>query len=573
MFAISDDAYSPVSPTNLPHGLDGTFTRILLDREMQCDGTSAYRFIMRANADPVEWTYKVLVSRAKAIAGALQRRCLIKERVLILCAIGEEYVSTLFGCFLSGSIAVPCTPIKASRNQSKILQIIRDCTPRLIVCDELSAPKMRAMLDSFGLYEIEVADTVQLQDEDNAWVCPDITTSDVAFLQYTSGSTSAPKGVVVTHSNILANLAAITKKFGLTRESRGLVWLPPYHDMGLVGGILNPLFVGYPITLLAPLLFIQKPLRWLELITRYRITASGGPNFGYQACVDRIQDSECAGLDLRSWELAFNGAERVNAATLEKFTAKFSRFGFGGRAHYPTYGMAEATLMVTGGTKGAALRVAGQLAVEGAEEGLCKNVVSCGSVIDGHELIIVDPETKRALAQGSVGEIWVRGPSVAAGYWSAKNDAFEGELNDRAGHFLQTGDLGVLIDDEVYLLGRAKEMIVIRGANYFPTDLENAIRESHPALSPDGIIVFSHGDEAREKIVVMAELKRSAKDVEEGAVRAQITAAMIGEYDIGPDEIILLSPGAIQRTSSGKLMRMAMKKNHLEQSPASHSAQ
>ena len=565
MISTSNDAGSPAAPQP---GLAGTFTRFLLEREAQCDGQPAYRFIMRADADPVEWTYGTLVARAKTIAAALQRRQLMKERVLILCAIGEDYVSTLFGCMLSGAIAVPCTPVKASRNQSKILQIIQNSTPTLIVCDKPSAPKMRTLLDSFGLYEIEVADPVQLLDEDGVWVRPAIAGGDIAFLQYTSGSTSAPKGVIVTHSNILANLAAITDKFGLTRATRGLVWLPPYHDMGLVGGILNPVFVGYPITLLAPLIFIQKPVRWLELISRYRITASGGPNFGYQACVDRIQDAECAGLDLGCWELAFNGAERVNAATLARFTARFAPFGFDGRAHYPTYGMAEATLMISGGAKGGALRVRRRIAADGVEDGVCRDVVCCGSIIDGHELIVVDRDTRLALGEGNIGEIWVAGPSVAGGYWNIENDAFDGRPADRAGRFLQTGDLGVLIDGEVYLLGRAKEMIVLRGANYFPTDLENAVRAAHPALNPDGIVVFSSEVEASEKIVVMAELKRNAKEVAEAEVRTRITAAMIEEYDIRPDDIVLVAPGTLQRTSSGKLMRTAMKRNYQTQAPA-----
>jgi acyl-CoA synthetase (AMP-forming)/AMP-acid ligase II len=554
------------STVNELHGMAGTLEQLLLDRETGCDGNTAYRFVMRADGEPVEWSYATLVARAKTIAAALQRRNLARERVLILCSIGEDYVSTLFGCLLSGAIAVPCTPIKASRNQSKILQIIQNCGPGLIVCDQPSAPKMRTLLDSFGLYEIEVVDPLQLSDEDNVWRRANIAADDIAFLQYTSGSTSAPKGVVVTHANILANLAAITGKFGLTRASRGLVWLPPYHDMGLVGGILNPLFVGYPVTLLAPLLFIQKPLRWLELVSRYRITASGGPNFGYQACVDRIQDADCADLDLRCWQLAFNGAERVNAATLERFTAKFARCGFDGRAHYPTYGMAEATLMISGGVQGEAFRV--ERHIPGGGEGWSRDVVCCGSVIDGHALLVVDADSGVALGEGGVGEIWFSGPSVARGYWNADNAAFEGALADRPGRFLRTGDLGVLIDGEVYLLGRAKEMVVLRGANYFPTDLENAIRVSHPALNPEGIVVFSCAAELTERLVVVAELKRNAKEVVDSEVRTRIVAAMVEEYDIAPDEVVLLDPGAMQRTSSGKLMRTAMKKSYLEKRPA-----
>lgn len=369
---------------------------------------------------------------------------------------------------------------------------------------------------------------------------------------------------MVTHAGIMANLAGIEQKFGLGPASRGMVWLPPYHDMGLIGGVLSPVYTGYPITLLSPLLFIQKPVRWLRLISQYRITTSGGPNFGYQACVERVDDSECAGLDLSTWELAFNGAERVNAQTLERFTRRFAPYGFRGAAHYPTYGMAESTLMISGGARGAGYKVLPEIA-DSRQGAQFRDAVSCGGALDGHALLVVDPESRRPVADGAMGEVWVSGPSVAAGYWGHPSEAFHGRVEGRAGRFLQTGDLGVLRDGELYLLGRMKEVIIIRGANFFPSDLENAIRGAHEALNPEGVAVFSHAGEGDESIVVMAELRRGTRDTPPEDIKARISAALASEFDLRPSDVVLLPIGGILRTSSGKPMRMKMKQLYLQQ--------
>ncbi|AQW32479.1 fatty acyl-AMP ligase [Ralstonia syzygii] len=548
-----------------------TLTQCLLDREAACDGSVAYRFITHGDLQLLEWSYATLVTYAKRLAAALQHRRLQRERVLILCAVGEEYTSVFFACVLAGAIAVPCTPLRGTRHRSKIVEIIKRCAPRLVVCDEASMRPLAELLQSAGLSDIELADPASLAAGNHAWHPPGVTSSDIALLQYTSGSTSDPKGVVVTHASIMANLAGIEKKFGLGPASRGMVWLPPYHDMGLIGGVLSPVYTGYPITLLSPLLFIQKPVRWLKLISQYRITVSGGSNFGYQACVERVADSECAGVDLSSWELAFNGAERVNAQTLERFTRRFASRGFRGAAHYPTYGMAESTLMISGGTRGSGYKILP--AVAGSQhEAKFRDAVSCGSALDGHELLVVDPASRRPVADGEMGEVWVSGPSVAAGYWGNPSEAFHGQVEGRAGRFLQTGDLGVLRDGELYLLGRMKEVIIIRGANFFPSDLENAIRGAHDALNPDGVVVFSHAGEADESIVVMAELRRDARDTPPEDIKARITAALAGEFDLRPIDVVLLPIGGILRTSSGKPMRMKMKQLYLQRAEVSELA-
>lgn len=541
-----------------------TLTQRLLDREAACDGSVAYRFVTHDDRQRLEWSYANLVTHAKRLAAALQHRRLQRERVLILCAVGEEYTCVFFACLLAGAVAVPCTPLRGMRHRTKIVEIIRSCAPRLVVCDEASMQPLAALLQSAGLHDVELVAPAGLAAENHAWQPPDITSSDIALLQYTSGSTSDPKGVVVTHAGIMANLAGIEQKFGLGPASRGMVWLPPYHDMGLIGGVLSPVYTGYPITLLSPLLFIQKPVRWLRLISQYRITTSGGPNFGYQACVERVDDSECAGLDLSSWELAFNGAERVNAQTLERFTRRFAPYGFRGAAHYPTYGMAESTLMISGGARGAGYKVLSEIA-DSRQGAQFRDAVSCGSALDGHALLVVDPESRRPVADGSMGEVWVSGSSVAAGYWGHPSEAFHGRVEGRAGRFLQTGDLGVLRDGELYLLGRMKEVIIVRGANFFPSDLENAIRGAHEALNPEGVAVFSHAGEGDESIVVMAELRRGTRDTPPEDIKARISAALASEFDLRPSDVVLLPIGGILRTSSGKPMRMKMKQLYLQQ--------
>jgi acyl-CoA synthetase (AMP-forming)/AMP-acid ligase II len=539
-----------------------TLTQRLLDREAACDGSVAYRFITQGDLRPSEWSYATLIGHAKRLAAALQQRDLQGERVLILCAVGEDYVSAFFACLLAGAVAVPCTPLRGTRHRGKIVEIVRSSAPRLVLCDPASMRSLAELLQSAGLHEIELVDLAGLVACGQAWRAPGTASGDIALLQYTSGSTSDPKGVVVTHANLVANLGAIEQKFGLGSGSRGMVWLPPYHDMGLIGGVLSPVHTGYPITLLSPLLFIQKPVRWLQLLSRYRITASGGPNFGYQTCVERVEDSDCEGLDLSAWELAFNGAERVNAQTLERFTQRFSALGFRGSAHYPTYGMAESTLIISGGERGTGHKVLPAVA-DGEGQAEFRDAVACGSAVDGHELLVVDPATCRPVDDGEMGEVWVRGPSVAAGYWNTRSDAFEGRVEGRADRFLRTGDLGMLHEGELYVLGRMKEAIIVRGANLFPSDLENAIRGAHEALNPDGVVVFSHAGVAEEEIVVVAELRRTARDTPAAEIRSRIAAALIGEFDVRPSDVVLLPIGGVLRTSSGKPMRMKLKQLYL----------
>lgn len=541
-----------------------TLTQRLLDREAACDGSVAYRFVTHDDRQRLEWSYATLVTHAKRLAAALQHRRLQRERVLILCAVGEEYTSVFFACLLAGAVAVPCTPLRGMRHRTKIVEIIRSCAPRLVVCDEASMQPLAALLQSAGLHDVERVAPAGLAAENHAWQPPDITSSDIALLQYTSGSTSDPKGVVVTHASIMANLAGIEQKFGLGPASRGMVWLPPYHDMGLIGGVLSPVYTGYPITLLSPLLFIQKPVRWLRLISQYRITTSGGPNFGYQACVERVDDSECAGLDLSTWELAFNGAERVNAQTLERFTRRFAPYGFRGRRALPDvrHGGIDADDLGRGAGRG----------LQGPARD-CRQ--PAGGAVPRRG--VLRQRSRRACAAGRRSGVAPAGggrgdgrgvgqrPQRGRRLLGPPSEAFHGRVEGRAGRFLQTGDLGVLRDGELYLLGRMKEVIIIRGANFFPSDLENAIRGAHEALNPEGVAVFSHAGEGDESIVVMAELRRGTRDTPPEDIKARISAALASEFDLRPSDVVLLPIGGILRTSSGKPMRMKMKQLYLQQ--------
>jgi acyl-CoA synthetase (AMP-forming)/AMP-acid ligase II/fatty-acid desaturase len=533
----------------------------LLHREASCDGGVGYRFVTATDVEEV--SYASIVRGARRVAAALQRRGSQGERVLIMCDLGRDYVESFLGCVLAGAIAVPCIPTPGTHHRLKLLQVMGDCSPKLIICTSGSKSLLQRLMADHGHAE-DAMDVVALHelDADGApWACPTAAPDDIVLLQYTSGSTGAPKGVKVTHANLIANLRAIQRKFGLSPASRGLVWLPPYHDMGLIGGLLTPLFVGYQNTLMSPLVFAQKPARWLQCISRYQITVTGGPSFGYRQCVDRVDEADCTGLDLSSWETAYNGAERVCPDTLSLFTRKFAPYGFDPRAHFPTYGLAEATLLVTAGTKGAPYKT-----LDTTLDGMPRRVVSCGAVADCCDLFIVDPQLCTPVADGAVGEIWLRGPSIASGYWKDHSrDAFEGALAGSTATYLRTGDLGLIADGELYVLGRRKELIIVCGTNHYPADIEQAASRAPGTFNPAGLVAFAVDGADKEEVVLMVETQRHTPTAAHGDIEAGIRAAVARDCGLVIDDIVLVRPGGLERTSSGKLMRTRMKELYLQQ--------
>ncbi|HKG97650.1 MAG TPA: AMP-binding protein, partial [Pyrinomonadaceae bacterium] len=401
------------------------------------------------------------------------------------------------------------------------------------------------------------------------WRMPDVTGNTLAFLQYTSGSTSTPKGTCITHSNLLHNEAIISQLFRQDRDSIIVGWLPLYHDMGLIGNILQPLYTSARSILFTPASFLQRPLRWLEAISRYHATTSGGPNFAYDLCARTIGAEEKITLDLSSWTTAFNGAEPINAQTLERFASEFEICGFRREAFFPCYGLAEATLLVAGKRQTGepvvkcvakrSLQVNGVIEAERSGDE-AKLLVSCGAASIDQQVRIVNPETAVQCSAGRVGEIWVSGPSVTQGYWNRPEEtahSFKARLADTAeGSFLRTGDLGFLSDGELYITGRLKDMIIIRGVNHYPQDIERSVENSHPDLRANSGAAFCIEVGGEERLVVAQEVNnRHLSNADE--IIGAIQQAVNEEHELLLSSVVLLKPGSIPKTSSGKIQRHA----------------
>jgi acyl-CoA synthetase (AMP-forming)/AMP-acid ligase II len=405
---------------------------------------------------------------------------------------------------------------------------------------------------------------------------PVINPGDLAFLQYTSGSTGSPKGVMVSHANLMHNQWMIKRIFGHTDQTVFVGWVPLYHDMGLIGNVMQPLYLGIPSILMSPAAFVVKPVRWLQAITDYGATTSGGPNFAYELCVRRVSEEQMAGLDLSSWEIAFNGSEMIRASTLTGFTRKFSERGFRRSAFLCCYGMAETTLLVSGIGK---LEDPPVLSIDGnalqrniaAPAGSdCTNVVesvSCGRS-DDLEVVIADPVTCQSCAPDQIGEIWVKGGSIAQGYWGKpdiSSSVFNAVLSDTGeGRFLRTGDLGFIRNNHVYVTGRCKDLIIIRGRNYYPTDIEAIVQEAHQGFR-GGSAAFSTDVCGEEALVVVQEVDRAhARGIVVEDVAGNVRLALSARLGLPLHELVLVRQGKVPKTSSGKIRRSACRAAYLD---------
>jgi acyl-CoA synthetase (AMP-forming)/AMP-acid ligase II len=545
----------------------------------------------RGGEDVAQLSYAGLDLRARAIATALQRLGAGGQRALLLYPPGLEFVAAFFGCLYAGVVAVPAYPPRSARTLPRLLEIARDARPAVaLTTTELAAMigGMAAQVPDLSALRLLATNAVPL-DEAEAWTDPGVSGSTMAFLQYTSGSTAAPKGVMVTHGNLLHNEETIRQAFGQTAASVIVGWLPLYHDMGLIGNVMQPLYLGARCVLMSPIAFLQSPKRWLAAISRHRATTSGGPNFAYDLCVRKISPADRADLDLSSWDTAFNGAEPVRAETMARFAEAFGGCGFQANAFFPCYGLAEATLFVTGGmgpgeVRGAprvaafdrALLEAGEARPLPAADPASRTLVSCGRAWPGQELVIVDPATLTPCAGGAIGEVWLRGPSVAQGYWQRPvetAETFDGRLaqdpgEPRAGAetnpapFLRTGDLGFLDGGELFIAGRLKDLIIIRGRNLYPQDIELTVERSHPALRPGCGAAFSIELGQEERLVVVHEHERTPNDspldpesVE--AIAEAVRRAVAEQHEAQVQQLVLLRAGTIPKTSSGKIQRRA----------------
>ncbi len=541
----------------------------------------AYTFLVDGDREGATLTYGELDRRARAVAARLQASALAGERALLLFPPGLEYIAAFLGCLYAGVIAVPAYPPRGKRTLPRLMAILADARPRILLTASAILPALErlfAVAPHWREMPCLATDTVPDAAADR-WRDPGVDAETLAFLQYTSGSTSTPKGVMLTHGNLLSNQRMIHEAFRTRPSSRIVSWLPLYHDMGLIGGVLHPLYLGTSSILMAPHDFLRRPLRWLEAVSRYRATVSGAPNFAYDLCARKITPDQRAGLDLSSWEVAFNGAEPVHAATLDRFAETFHAAGFRRRAFFPCYGLAEATLLVSGGRRApepcvqavavTALeqhRVVPQEAAAEQESlaAVTRRLVSGGHLPEGLELRIVDPASRRECPAERVGEIWVAGPGVARGYWNrpqVSEETFGARLaaGGDGGTYLRTGDLGFLHRGELFITARLKDLIIIRGRNLSPQDLEKTAEESYPGLRPGCGAAFSVEVGGEERLVVVQELDpRRAPDPE--AAVAAVRRAVGEEHEIQVEAVVLIKPNTIPKTTSGKIQRQACRK-------------
>lgn len=570
-----------------------TLSELLLWRAERQSDRVAYRFLLDGEQEESSIGYRALEERARAIGAWLQETLSGPGRpVLLLFRPGLDFLSAFFGCLHGGMIAVPTFPphpARRNRTAARLEAIVENAQPvaTLTTSDLLPAAEQLAGCDNSGGRTTILA--IDRLGESGAgaagwserWRPPAIDGDSLALLQYTSGSTGAPNGVMLSHANLLHNSEQIRVYFEHTEDSRCLSWLPPYHDMGLIGGILQPLYAGFPSTLLSPLHFLQQPVRWLRAIARGRITSSGGPDFAYALCADKISPDQCDGLDLSSWSVAWDGAEPVRADTLDRFAAAFARYGFRREAFYPCYGLAEATLMVSGGVKAAppaieyveaeALRH-GQIAHVEEESAGALSLVGCGRTIPEQHIAIVDPERRVRCRPDEVGEIWVRGPGVTQGYWGQPEQTehtFRASLADTGeGPFLRTGDLGFLKNDELFVTGRLKDLIILGGRNHYPQDIEQSVAQSHPAIRAGCCIAFSVEQDGEERLIIVAEIERAYwSGPGQSAGLQPITRAIRGavseNHDARVARVLLVRPASIPKTPSGKHQRHACREAFL----------
>jgi acyl-CoA synthetase (AMP-forming)/AMP-acid ligase II/acyl carrier protein len=557
-----------------------TLVDILRYRALHQPNKIAFTFLEDGETESASLTYQELDLQARAIAGYLQTLVPAGTRALLLYPSGLEFIAAFFGCLYAGVVAVPAYPPKRNQKMFRLLAIAADAQATVtLTTKELLIDIESRFVENPELAALHLIATDNIAPEKaQLWQESSLNGSTLAFLQYTSGSTGTPKGVMVSHGNVLHNLELIHKCFGHTPNSRGVIWLPLYHDMGLIGGILQPIYGGFPVTLMSPVAFLQKPFRWLEAISRYKATTSGGPNFAYDMCVNKITPEQRASLDLSSWEVAFNGAEPIRADTLETFIATFEPYGFHRKAFYPCYGMAETTLLVSGGLKTATpvvLTVQGS-AIErnrvvesvGEQEG-AKKIVGCGKVWLDQKIVIVDPEKLTQCPPDKIGEIWFSSPSVAQGYWNRTEETkqtFHAYLADTGeGPFLRTGDLGFFQGSELFLTGRLKDLIIIRGTNHYPQDIELTVEQSHPALRPGCSAAFTVEVDGVERLVIAQEVERSyLRHLNTDEVIGAIRRSVSEQHDLQVYAVSLLKTATIPKTSSGKIQRHACRAGFLD---------
>jgi acyl-CoA synthetase (AMP-forming)/AMP-acid ligase II len=547
---------------------------VLRQRADEIPDDLAFCFLVDGEEEGPRLTFADLDRAARKIAAVLRDEAEPEDRALLLYEPGIEFIPAFFGCLYAGLLPVPAYPPRLDRlvqSWQATANVAADCQPRVaLTTGDLAAGLARGFANLVPVTGMRWVATDQL-DPSHArrWREPPTDPDDVAFLQYTSGATARPKGVLITHRNLLFTELLIETAVEHRGAGLGVCWLPLYHDFGLIAGVMQAVYHGVAAVLMSPLGMLQRPLRWLQAVSRYRADTSGGPNFGYDLCVQRVTPEQKAGLDLSKWSVAGIGSEPVSAGTIERFTKAFAPCGFRPEAFYPCYGLAEATLFVTGGSKGVP-PVIRSFDAAGLEQGRAvpardtagaRTLVGCGRPWMEQRIVVTDPEAHVPCPDGTVGEIWFAGPSAARGYWNRPEETahtFHARLHDTGdGPFVRTGDLGFVQNGELFITGRLKDLLVIRGRNHYPQEIEATVQAVHPALRTGCGAAFETGEDGQPRLVVVQEVDRRAHGVDLAGLLGDIRQAVALRHELQVADVQFLEPGSLPKTSSGKVQRHA----------------
>jgi acyl-CoA synthetase (AMP-forming)/AMP-acid ligase II/acyl carrier protein len=562
-----------------------TLVDLLSYRAQVQPNQQALTFVTDGEAACISLTYFELHQKAQAIAAMLQSMNAMGERALLLYPSGLEYIAAFFGCLYAGVVAVTVYPPRRNHHMKRLLAIALDAQAKFALTTTFIERSLKEESELTAIHCI-TTDHIASNLACN-WQPPILDGNTLAYLQYTSGSTGTPKGVMVSHNNLLHNLGLIKQYFDHRPDDSYVSWLPLHHDLGLINGVLEPIYCGLPVTLMSPVAFQQKPIRWLQAISRYKATTSGGPNSAYNLCVSKITPEQRSTLDLSSWKIAFNAAEPIHSETLERFVAAFAPYGFQKSAFYPCYGQAEATLYVSGSWRDRLPKLQtvdrtafeqNQVVVVHADDLGAWKLAGSGQARLGVNIVIVSPESLTRCDCDQVGEIWVSSPSTACGYWQRPvetkhtfdaylADTGASEAGQSLGPFLRTGDLGFMHDGELFVTGRLKDLIIIWGRNHYPQDIELTVENSHPSVRPNCSGAFSLEVNSSEQLVVVAEIERThLRSVNVDEVVAAIRQAVSEEHELQVYAVALLKTASIPKTSSGKIQRRACRIGFVEDS-------
>uniref|UniRef100_UPI0025C5BC11 non-ribosomal peptide synthetase/type I polyketide synthase n=1 Tax=Flavobacterium sp. TaxID=239 RepID=UPI0025C5BC11 len=572
----------PLIKSTIPEDITSkeTLVKVLSNHISQTPNKVIYRFLENGEEESDCRTFQDLYDNAKRIASHILEHAKPGDRVLLLYPSGLDFIDAFLGCFLAGVIAVPAFPPQGKRRIGRLENIVADCRATLILTIESIYTKSSGWFDTEIFTNVKWLQTnvlVDSLDKDFPVVLP----TDIAFVQYTSGSTGDPKGVMVTHSNIVHNNKLMKNCFHQNTESIGVSWLPIYHDMGLVGNILQALYVGFEMIVMPPTAFIQKPIRWLKVISDYKGTFSGGPNFSYDLCAHQIKEEDLKGLDLSNWQVAYNGSEPIRPETVNNFTTRFSSIGFDETYLIPCYGMAETTLIVSCSDFNSIPKAllldkenfhSGEVKLFNKEDKTSNTIefIGNGPVLEELEIKIVNPDTKMVCQEKGIGEIWISGASVAKGYWQREEltkEVFQARIQNSdvnsaedKEEYLRTGDIGFINEKQLYITGRLKELMIINGVNHFPQDIERVVQQSHIDLQNNAGVAFCTESKGKEQLVIVQEIKRtSMKGYDFNFIVKSIIDSVFEQHELSVSAIILVEPGKVEKTSSGKIKRLATK--------------